>query len=389
MISVILLFFAVNADVIHKFDDRHCDSTLSSDCNAESQSDSTEAFSDFPDVAIKLTELGFAKLRDILGLKEDELDDLADLLDLTLANKLRFKSNVRILRGEQITISVERLSLAMQHVNTLESLFQRYLWEMDERVISLKASLEEQIDQWQSNKRRDVEHELKSMQFSKEDIQTADDICNGILRSHGSVEDKLRQIDTVIDELFHKYDYLPNGDEYIFKFAKLPRLVSNPVVVDSICIDFNEQFMENEMDHPNIALNEPVYLRDISFWNDWDLWLMYGGVFDRNGAGDDLNKMLLTWTTTADLVYVLEHENGFTLKYRDGHSWYALDHQDIISYGRSVMEQRADGLHSISYTVSGTLIDVDQHHIVELQVELQLDEPVRHEIQSNVIRIER
>lgn len=83
-----------------------------------------EAFHGIADASTKLKELGIQDLEHILGLNDQELNELCgpEILDLRGVNRLKFKSKVRILRDRTNQQNVPFMAVSTQDQHDLQRL---------------------------------------------------------------------------------------------------------------------------------------------------------------------------------------------------------------------------------------------------------------------------
>lgn len=148
-----------------------------------------EAFGNLPGIYSKLMQLGITTLSDILGLNDQELDELSgrDMLALVGPLKLKFKSNVRVLRnkyglprnGPLVTISkteraaLQSLDVAIKQADGLDNVFKYYLRQIEQREMKMRTSVDEKtefiiraLQMWNEKKHAHVIFSLNAMNMS-------------------------------------------------------------------------------------------------------------------------------------------------------------------------------------------------------------------------------
>ena len=148
------------------------------------------AFHDLPGIYLKLQRSGITNLEQVLGLNDKELDELcgAEVMNLNVVNRLKFKSKVRVLQQDRaakeptsiVPVSMkeqqgfERLNVALKTADGLESVFVRYLKQIDGVAATMKSSVDEQV--------KNISNALKMWRKAKYD-QVCSFIFNNCLTS--------------------------------------------------------------------------------------------------------------------------------------------------------------------------------------------------------------
>ena len=143
----------------------HAVETLShsgEDEGADEESPMKAAFRNQPHIYSKLTQIGITDLEQVVGLNDEELDELcgSEAMNLNVVNRLKFKSKVRVLQQDRaakqpvpiVAVSIkeqkdlQRLNIATKTANRLESVFGQYLKQIDKAAETMKASVNEEAD---------------------------------------------------------------------------------------------------------------------------------------------------------------------------------------------------------------------------------------------------
>jgi len=173
-----------------------------------------DALLKFPDEYSKLVEQGITELNDVLYVNDTELDEVCNGLELVGFKKIKFKSNIRSLRDQYahrqsapiVAISMQeqrdmkQIQFAMKETDGARALMEKHLDQIDERVKTLKASVDEevqniissaqsrkeavyaQIDAWKAEKEKTVNSEIADLVKRQSDLQNVNNECTAILR---------------------------------------------------------------------------------------------------------------------------------------------------------------------------------------------------------------
>merc|ERR1719295_1586816 len=352
-----------------------------------------DALSKFPNEYSKLVEQGITELNDVLYVNDTELDEVCNGLELVGFKKIKFKSNIRSLRDQYahrqsapiVAISMQeqrdmkQIQFAMKETDGARALLEKHLDQIDERVKTLKASVDEavqniissaqsrkevvyaQIDAWKAQKEKIVNSEIADLVKRQSDLQNVNNECTAILRGSELVVNRERKIREKVQstlDLMESKNLMKDRIMKAIAMATISFNAENTLIsnMDSYGI-FEENDINLPFEIPNITLDEPTKSRDTA-----------------NGY-----KIRLNWSTSKEP----EDVDHFSVRFRSNNSddddeKKAVDEWQIAKY---------DQIEKIENTKFAANMDTEMAFDVkyEYEVAMNIFEPFPMTITSNVM----
>merc|ERR1719295_1435634 len=243
-----------------------------------------DALSKFPNEYSKLVEQGITELNDLLYVNDTELDEVCSGLELVGFKKIKFKSNIRSLRDQYAhRQSAPIIAIAMKETDGARALLEKHLDQIDERVKTLKASVDEelqniissaqsrkeavyaQIDAWKVEKEKTVNSEIADLVKRQSDLQNANDECTAILRESELVVNREKKIREKVQSTLGLMESKNLMKDRIMKAIAMATISFNAETSLISNIDSYGVFEENDVnlpfEIPDITLKEPTKSR--------------------------------------------------------------------------------------------------------------------------------